>query len=280
MASSQSILDFAGDLPRPGVMCTIVKVTGSHPQQPGARMWVTASDCLGTLGGGQFERQVIDTARAMLRGGATEPELRDYILCKQMDQCCGGKAQVFYEVARARKRVTLFGAGHVGRAVAEVLAGTGLEVHLVDPRPEWTRAEDLPASTLLHRSDALEHARAGSWTDEDAVCIFTPSHELDFALVRFFLDRPLGYLGVIGSQHKARVFRARLEDASKKPTPRGAQRDLVDLWDERVHCPIGIPLVTKEPKTIAIAIAAQLLQEWALQAPARLPREATAPSTA
>lgn len=255
MAVSRTILDFAGDLPRPGVMCTIVKVTGSHPQQAGARMWVTQDESMGTLGGGQFERRVIETARELLRDGATRPELREYVLCKEMDQCCGGKGQVFYEIARGRKRVTLFGAGHVGRAVAEVLAGAPVEVHVVDSREEWTRREGLPPGIQVHRVDSLEHARASSWDEQDAVCIFTPSHELDFALVRHFLEQPVGYLGLIGSSHKARVFRARLQDA---------HASLVDLWDDKVHCPIGIPLPSKNPKVIAIALAAQLLQEWVL----------------
>ena len=58
-------------------------------------------------------------------------------------------------------------------------------------------------------------------------------------------DKPLGYLGVIGSLHKSRVFRARL------PAPRRA------LWDAGVRCPIGRKIPSKNPKAIAVSMAAE-----------------------
>ena len=72
----------------------------------------------------------------------------------------------------------------------------------------------------------------------------TNDHELDFKLDVLLLDKTLGYLGLIGSMHKARVFRSRL------PQPRRA------LWDAHVRCPIGRRIPSKNPKAIAISIAA------------------------
>ena len=78
---------------------------------------------------------------------------------------------------------------------------------------------------------------------------------VSFRLVDLFLDKSIGYLGLIGSAHKARVFRARL------PPPRRA------LWDERMNCPIGRRIPSKNPKAIGIAAAAQLLEIWAYRKP-------------
>ena len=69
-------------------------------------------------------------------------------------------------------------------------------------------------------------------------------------------------LELIGSEHKADIFRARLET---RVDAAAAAR-----FEEEVHCPIGIPIASKNPKVIAVSIAAELLKEWqAKPAPAR-----------
>lgn len=257
--TSKTILDFAPELPRPAVLCTLVSVTGSAPQEPGARMWVSAERFQGTLGGGRFESEVLAYARALLGRRDAKPHLKEYVLCKEMGQCCGGRVQVFFEPVARRKQLHIFGGGHVGRALAETLAGSPLGVKVIDLRPDWGSASGLPAGVGSVCEDPLEYVRGRAWDTCDAACVLTHSHDLDFALVSALLDRPLGYLGLIGSAHKARVFQARLA------TQRGGDPAAVEsLWDEKVRCPMGEPVASKNPKAIAISIAMQLLREWAL----------------
>jgi xanthine dehydrogenase accessory factor len=250
-----SVADLAGDLPRPGVLCTLAEVTGSAPQAPGAKMWVWADGFSGTIGGGKFEATVLADARRLLSEGRDGALLKEYVLCREMGQCCGGKVKVLLEPCPRRKAVHLFGAGHVGRALAATLEGLDLEVVVCDARPEWSDARAFPASTRLVKADPRVVAAAARYSERDAIVILTHDHELDFALVDLFLDKPVGYLGVIGSAHKARVFRARL------PPPRRA------LWDERVQCPIGRRVPSKNPKAIAVSAAAQLIEHWAYRRP-------------
>ena len=66
-------------------------------------------------------------------------------------------------------------------------------------------------------------------------------------------------LGLIGSEHKAKVFLARLLEGGGAP-----EGGWEKAWDERMHCPVGLPLRSKNPKVIAVAAAAELLQEWGL----------------
>jgi xanthine dehydrogenase accessory factor len=250
-----SVADLAGDLPRPGVLCTLAGVVGSAPQAPGAKMWVWADGFKGTLGGGKFEATVLADARALLAGSETGTFLKEYTLCREMGQCCGGKCKVLFEPCPRRRAVHIFGAGHVGRALAATLEGLDLETVVYDPRPEWADKAALPASAHVVCADPVRVATAASYTELDAVCVMTHDHELDFRLVDLLLDKPLGSLGLIGSAHKARVFRARL------PPPRRA------LWDERMNCPIGRRIPSKNPKAIGIAAAAQLLELWAYRKP-------------
>ncbi|MBI4055384.1 MAG: xanthine dehydrogenase accessory protein XdhC [Elusimicrobia bacterium] len=255
--SPSKILEaFESDLPRPAVLCTIIQVSGSHPQEVGAKMWVTREDFFGTLGGGKFEQEVLRYAHRLLQTPPVQPHLKEYVLCRQMGQCCGGRARVFFEIIPQRKKVHLFGAGHVGRAVSQVLSQMPFQVILVDPRPEWANLNSLPPDIQVRCMDPMEYAHSQTWDENDAICIFTHSHDLDYLLARYFLKHPVGYLGLIGSNHKARVFQARLQSES-----------LEELWEEKMHCPIGLPLESKHPAILAISIAAELLKEWWLTTP-------------
>lgn len=243
--------ELSGDLPRPGVLCTVAKVVGSAPQAPGAKMHVWAGGFSGTVGGGKFEAEVLAEARRRIDGG--EAGLKEYTLCREMGQCCGGKVTVFFEPLARRKAVHVFGAGHVSRALCEVLAGLDLEIAVYDSRPEWADPAGFPKSVRLLKAEPLALARAAGYGPLDAALVMTYDHDLDLALVDALLDKPLGYLGVIGSLHKSRVFRARL------PAPRRP------LWDDKVRCPIGRKLSSKNPKAIAVSMAAELLEKWALK---------------
>ena len=246
-----SVGDLAGDMPRPGVLCTLADIVGSAPQAVGAKMWVWADGFKGTIGGGKFESQVLAEARRMLAEGKPGANLKEFTLCREMGQCCGGKVKVLFEPCPRRRAVHVFGAGHVGRALAKTLEGLDLEVVVYDPRPEWAEARAFPAKARVLCHDPAPLVLAARYSELDAACVMTHDHELDFQLVDLLLDKPLGFLGLIGSEHKARTFRARL------PPPRRK------LWDGRMHCPIGWKIPSKNPQAIAIAVAAQLLQDWA-----------------
>jgi xanthine dehydrogenase accessory factor len=255
---SKTLGDFLQDLPRPAVMCTLVKVVGSAPQEPGARMWVSKSGFQGTLGGGELERRILEDARGMLKQNQQQVTLKEYALCRDMGQCCGGRVQVFFEPVARRRRVTLFGAGHIGRATAEVLCGMPFDIRVVDARATWAMPEAFHEGVEVHCEEPDAFARAQVWSDDDAVCIFTHSHDLDLRLTRYFLRQEVGYLGLIGSAHKATTFLMRLkEHDSALP-----KQTWEDLWDAKMHCPIGKSYGSKNPKVIAVSIASELLEEW------------------
>ena len=67
-----SLSELAGDLPRPGVLCTLAKVVGSAPQAPGAKMYVWGDGFKGTIGGGRFEAEVLLEARRLLASDRPE----------------------------------------------------------------------------------------------------------------------------------------------------------------------------------------------------------------
>ncbi len=251
---------------RPVVLVTLVATRGSVPSTVNARMLVHEHGIAGTVGGGALEWQAIGRARRMLETGEREM-LLELTLGPELGQCCGGRATlrlvradalaldrlaIEEEAERsARPSVLLFGAGHVGRALARVLAPLPLRVGWIDPRPD-AFPPDPPPELELVRSDApvrfLEEAR-----EVAGVLVLTHSHALDFALVAAALarDDPV-HVGLIGSTTKRAHFVRGLR-ALGLPEERIA----------RLACPLGGTTADKRPEVIALLAAAELWQALA-----------------
>ncbi len=137
-----------------------------------------------------------------------------------------------------RTPLLMFGAGHVGQAIARVLDGLPFDVRWFDPRP------DTAAPMASTDKMAAMAATAGG-----LVLILTHDHALDYDLTRAALASPARFIGLIGSATKRARFFSRLAKDGF------GEADLA-----RVHCPVGLPGITgKTPEVIAVAVAAQLL---------------------
>ena len=139
------------------IVCELTSVRGSSPREQGTFMLVGRTDLFGTIGGGALEYMVIEHARRLIANGQAE-EAMDVPLGPEIGQCCGGRVQVSLRYADATTRerlaaivaaedaalphVYVFGAGNVGRALAQILAILPIQLEVID-----TRREEL---ALLH----------------------------------------------------------------------------------------------------------------------------------
>ncbi|WP_460449480.1 xanthine dehydrogenase accessory protein XdhC [Alsobacter sp. SYSU BS001988] len=145
--------------------------------------------------------------------------------------------------------VLLFGAGHVGRALAIALAPLPFRLTWIDSRAGEFPAH-IPANATVRVADnpveEVAAAPPGAF-----VMVMTHSHPLDLAVTTAALRRTeLGPVGLIGSATKRARFLKRMREAG-----------LSDAALARLVCPIGAPGVSgKEPAVIAAMTAAQLLQ--------------------
>lgn len=148
-------------------------------------------------------------------------------------------------VGERPRPVYLFGAGHVGQAIARHMTGLPLQLAWFDTRPEQGAIDGVTVVEAETVADCLNDA-----PDDAAVAILTHDHPLDYHLVLAALSRPpLAFVGLIGSATKIARFRSRL---------------IADGVGEgalaRLTAPIGLPGVRgKEPDVIAISVIAQLL---------------------
>jgi xanthine dehydrogenase accessory factor len=250
----------------PVVLVEVAAAKGSTPREAGTAMLVTGLRSEGTVGGGRLEWEATQRARAMLASGEPAATIR-LPLGPAVGQCCGGNvtlelrrageadvdALAAFEAKLAERLplVLLFGAGHVGRALARALAPLPLRLRWID-----SRAQEFPEPPLAGPEVVLtegwraevEAAPAGA-----AYFVMTYSHGLDFEICEAVLRRgDFAYLGLIGSRSK----RARFEHGWREL---GLDAALL----ARLTCPIGGPLKDKRPPVIAALAAAQVLHALA-----------------
>ncbi len=153
----------------------------------------------------------------------------------------------FAEVVGQRRRpVYLFGAGHVGQAIARHAANLPFRLAWFDTRPVFETIDDV---TIVPET-SIAACVADAPTDS-AILILTHDHAIDYQLTKAALERPpVAFVGLIGSATKRARFDARLD---REGIPAEARA--------RLTSPIGIARVAgKEPDVIAISTLAQLLQ--------------------
>jgi xanthine dehydrogenase accessory factor len=201
---------------------------------------VVSSDVVaGALGDARHHAGAVAAARTMLE--AADAGVR-------LEEGEDGGVLLFEPIRPDGLHVVLFGAGHVGKALVQVLGQLQCRVTWVDGRPEQFPRE-VPPNVTVECTEmpqyAVERAPAGA-----AFLVMTHSHALDLTLCEKILRRnDFAYFGLIGSATKRAKFTKRLE-----------ARGLPDEVTGRMVCPIGIPgLSGKHPGEIAVAVAAELL---------------------
>ena len=230
---------------------TVADVKGSAPREVGAFMRIWPDRQEGTIGGGALEWEATRIAREMLAQGKTEAR-RTMPLGPDLGQCCGGVVTLGFQqgetaTSSAKTDLWIWGAGHVGRAVAQVFAPLDRhEVILID-----TTTDRMPQNLASNISPliAAEPTRLVPHAPKDALhLILTFSHDIDFALCDALLRHGFAQVGLIGSKTKWARFRKRLEALGHEPHAIA-----------QIACPIGDPNLGKDPQAIAVSVAAALL---------------------
>ncbi|GAB1640095.1 xanthine dehydrogenase accessory protein XdhC [Krasilnikovia sp. MM14-A1259] len=246
----------------PGVLVTVVTVRGHAPRAAGAKLVVGAARTWGSIGGGNLEAVAVDKARAQLAAAAVTPELFTVALSDKAPyqhgvQCCGGTVTVLLEPLPVTPAVAVFGVGHVGLELARILARHDLDLHLVDTRAEQVTdvrlavLADAVARIHVHRLAVLPEIVLGELPAGTHILIMTHDHAEDLALCDAVLrGGDFGSVGLIGSSAKWARFRTHLAAHG---------HDAAAI--QRITTPIGVPGIRgKEPATIAVSVAADLLR--------------------
>lgn len=244
------------------IVAELTAVRGSSPRAPGTFMLVGAEGAFGTVGGGALEYMVIEHARRLIADGR-QSAVMDVPLGPEIGQCCGGRVNVsLLDVTQATRLalaervlaedavqpdVFVFGAGHVGRVLAQMLSLLPVKVQVID-----TRAEELAllAPGIAKKLVAMPEAMVRNAPWGSAFVILTHDHALDFLIAQEALARTDSpYVGMVGSRTK----RAKFSSWFKAEGGNAAAL-------ERLILPIGDHgVVDKRPAVIAALAAAEIM---------------------
>ena len=232
----------------------LVQVRGSSPGKSGFKMLVTHGERVGTIGGGDAERQMIAQAEAALvegRSRRVEFELtaRPGNLVKSL---CGGTNEVFIEVFMPKPCLLLLGGGHVARAVAALCAMLEYPYVVIDDRPDFANRNDFPGALDVHT------ARGGAYLAQKDLPGFSHviglGYDAEFdldGLVPALKALPKAVFGTIGSKAKF----AKMTEIAK-------QRGISEQQWSRVKCPVGMAIGAQTPAEIAVAILAEVVASY------------------
>ncbi len=214
-------------------------------------MWVRLDGSIaGTVGGGPLEYAVTGKALELLRSGSG-PVLHKAVLRNEEsggEAVCGGESVILIEPLGREAEVVVFGAGHVGKAVARAAYYAGFRVIVWDEREEFANPESVPwgktvASPLDKAFDDGVRLNKSSY-----VVVVTRGHSLDTEVVRILEGKPMAYLGLIGSRKKISYVRDSL-------IKQGVSREYLD----RIFQPVGLPVRAETPEEIAVSILAEII---------------------
>ena len=248
----RALLD-AADAGIPVAVATVVRTHRSVPRRAGAKMLVfDDGDQLGTVGGGELERRVVDVAHESLATGRPAYLDVDLVDPAQGDAgVCGGTVSVYVEPVMPPPHVVVIGCGHVGSAVVELAHWLGCRVTAIDDRAEVADPARLPdADHVL--SGPLAEALAQAGIDARShVVVVTRNVGLDVEVLAEVLATPARTIGVMGSSRRWSTARSRLNE-----------QGVSDEQLARVSSPIGLEIDAETPQEIALSIMAEIVGGW------------------
>jgi len=236
---------------RRGAVATIVNVRGSIPSFKTAKMLVRdEGSILGTIGGGCVEAEVWQAAREVME--SEKPRTMTFNLNQDPKYdtglVCGGTLDIFIEPILPVAELYLFGAGHVSLNVSKAASRVGFDVTVIDDREAYASRERFPEAKEIIAEDFDRAMARLNPAESSYILIITRGHRDDMRILRWAVETPAHYIGMIGSKRKTiSIFR--------ELTHEGLSPKLF----ERVHAPVGLDIGAVTPEEIAVAITAELV---------------------
>jgi len=233
------------------VLATVVRAQGSVPRNAGAKMLVYEDGRInGTVGGGEMESLVMEEAQTALAEG--RPRVLNYSLVEPErgdPGVCGGEVEIYLEPYLPPATVFVVGAGHVGRAVADLAHWLGYRVVVNDDREELATPENVPHGDVYlpgSFGDALDEHKL---TRNTFVVLLTRNVMVDREILPKLVGTAAPYVGIIGSKRRWRTTIKLLQE----------EEGLDDDQLARFHSPVGLELNAETPEEIAVSIMAEII---------------------
>lgn len=236
---------------RRGALATIVNARGSIPSFESAKMLVRDDGSIaGTIGGGCVEAEVWQAAREVME--EEKPRILTFNLNHDPKYdsglVCGGTLEIYLEPILPVQTLYLFGAGHVSVNVYRAARLAGFEVVVVDDRESFANRERFPEAKDVYAEDFERTLSQLAPNHSSYLVIVTRGHRDDMRVLRWAVETPAKYIGMIGSQRKIIAIYKQL------------QQDGISAEKlARVYAPVGLEIGAITPEEIAISIVAEMI---------------------
>ena len=236
---------------RNGAVATIVNSRGSIPSFQSAKMLIRDDGSIaGTIGGGCVEAEVWQAAREVIAQEKPRTLTFDLNQDPKYDTglVCGGALEIFIEPVLPVPLLYIFGAGHVAVELFKAARNAGFDCIVTDDREAYANAERFPNALQVIAKDFDDALSDLAPVESSYIVIVTRGHRDDMRVLRWAVQTPARYVGMVGSKRKAiTVFR--------ELTRQGLNPELFD----RVHSPVGLDIGAVTPEEIAVSIVAELI---------------------
>jgi len=233
-------------------LVTVIKTEGSTPRSVGSKMIVFADgEIIGSVGGASVEALVVEKAKECIKSrkcvidshNLNDPSNED------TGMICDGMMEFFIEPLSIQSHLLIFGAGHVGLALARVAYQVGFDHTVIDDREEFANRDRFPDALEIVVDNMGEYADGLECHPSDFIAIMTRGHINDYEVISGVIGKPYRYLGMIGSISKRNEIYSRLRET-------GVSDDLL----KKVYSPIGLKIHGETPEEIAVSIVAELIK--------------------
>jgi len=238
-------------------LVTVIGKEGSGPRDVGSMVMVSSSGLkIGTIGGGFFEKSVLEEVYKALEDGkprrlkyALRPENipEDAIPTKHL---CGGVVEVFINVINPPIRVILFGAGNVGKPIADLANMLGYRVLVLDSDEKLATRERYPYAENIFVGDLVKNIENIVFKASDIAIIAYGEVETDYQILKQLLSKNFpGHVWALCSRRRCSWMLNRLLEEGVD----------VSRYVDKLHLPAGLDIGSDSPEEIAVSILAEVI---------------------
>ena len=224
----------------------------------------------GTIGGGAFEKEVIQAALNCFESRKdsslnydqrhAEPELAELICGDRLHVklqyfSCNDLAKILSSIqSQEEVRLIIFGAGAISKALAQQANFIGLATTIVDDRMDYCNTRRFPHS-YCRAIDSFSRLPILCCNDNDLVVIATSGRADNRQCLKWALESPAQFIGLLGSKRQNDMtFNDLVEQEGIDP----------EQYD-RIHCPVGLDIGAESPEEIAVAIISEIIMHRSFQ---------------
>ncbi|MFC1510359.1 XdhC family protein [Candidatus Omnitrophota bacterium] len=218
------------------------------PRKTGSKMLVLNDGTIyGSIGGGKAEKIAQEACLNALKTKKAKCLSLEFH-GKEAISVCGGEIKVFIEPIITPKHLIICGAGHIGLPLSISAKMLNYKVTIIDNRKQFANKKRFPHVDKIHALNHVEALKKVKIDPNTFIMILTHEHEFDFVCLEQALKSNAGYIGVISSIKKRKLFFEKLR-----------KKGFTSKTLKRITMPAGIDIGAQTPAEIAFSIISQLV---------------------